>query len=441
MKDENKTKNQLIKECQELRQQIADRMQIEKALKESEERFRTIFNKAADGLVLTNVDDKKFHSCNKMFSHMLGYTEEEIRNLSVMDIHPKEDLPYIIEQFKKLANGETTVNNDIPVKRKDGSIFYADIDAVPISLSEKTYLIGIFRDITERKLAEEELHESETRLRLLSDNLPNGLVYQIDTGKDGRQRRFLYISAGVEQLHGITTTEALNNAMSIYGQIIAEDRLRLDEEEAVAIATMETFISEARVRLPSGEIRWRLFTSAPRRLPNNHLLWDGIEIDITDRKRIEEALKEREKELQIEARNLEEANIALKVLLKRRDEDKADLEDKVLLNIKGLVTPYLEKLKMSGLDKSQKAYVTILESSLNQITSPFLHRLSFSFANFTPTEIQVANLLKQGKTSKEIGELLNSSSRTIAFHRDNIRKRLGLKNKKTNLKSYLLSLK
>jgi DNA-binding NarL/FixJ family response regulator len=96
---------------------------------------------------------------------------------------------------------------------------------------------------------------------------------------------------------------------------------------------------------------------------------------------------------------------------------------------------------MSGLDKSQKAYMTILEASLNQVTSPFLHRLSFSFSNFTPTEIQVANLLKQGKTNKEIGELLNSSSRTIAFHRDNIRKKLGLKNKKTNLKSYLLSLK
>jgi len=167
----------------------------------------------------------------------------------------------------------------------------------------------------------------------------------------------------------------------------------------------------------------------------------GFNVDITERKEAEEALQEREKELQIEARNLEEANVALKVLLKRRDEDKAELEDKVLLNIKGLVTPYLEKLKMSGLDNSQKAYVTILESSLNQITSSFLHRLSFSFSNFTPTEIQVANLLKQGKTNKEIGELLNSSSRTIAFHRDNIRKKLGLKNKKSNLKSYLLSLK
>ncbi|MEW6418303.1 MAG: LuxR C-terminal-related transcriptional regulator [Nitrospirota bacterium] len=168
----------------------------------------------------------------------------------------------------------------------------------------------------------------------------------------------------------------------------------------------------------------------------------GIEIieDITERKKAEETLKEREKELEIKAHSLEEVNIALKVLLKRRDEDKTELEDKVLLNIKELIAPYLEKLKMSGLDEKQKTYVSILESNLNQVISPFAHRLSSKFLNFTPTEIQVANLLRQGKTSKEISELLNSSPRNIAFHRDNIRKKLGLKNKKTNLKSYLLSL-
>jgi len=161
--------------------------------------------------------------------------------------------------------------------------------------------------------------------------------------------------------------------------------------------------------------------------------------DITERKKAEEALREREKELEIKTHNLEEANIALKVLLKRRDEDKTELEDKILLNIKELVVPYLEKLKMSRLDEQQKTHVSILESNLNDITSSFSHRLSSNYMNFTPSEIQIANLLRQGKTNKEIGELLNSSERTVAFHRGNIRRKLGLKNKKTNLKSYLLS--
>lgn len=168
----------------------------------------------------------------------------------------------------------------------------------------------------------------------------------------------------------------------------------------------------------------------------------GIEVvrDITRRKRAEEALKARGKELESKTQNLEEANIALKVLLKRRDEDKAELEEKILLNIKELVAPYLEKLKTTGLDEKQKTYLSILESNLNDIISPFSHKLSFRFLDFTPTEIQVANLLRQGKTNKEIGELFHCTPRTIAFHRDNIRKKLGLKNKKANLKSYLLSL-
>jgi DNA-binding NarL/FixJ family response regulator len=86
------------------------------------------------------------------------------------------------------------------------------------------------------------------------------------------------------------------------------------------------------------------------------------------------------------------------------------------------------------------AYLNILESNLNEITSPFSHRLSSKFLNFTPKEIQVADLIRQGKTNKEISELVQSSSSTIAIHRENIRKKLELKGKKVNLRAYLISL-
>lgn len=161
---------------------------------------------------------------------------------------------------------------------------------------------------------------------------------------------------------------------------------------------------------------------------------------IEERKQAEEALRERKKELEFKTKNLEEANIALKILLRRRDEDKTELEDRILLNMKTLATPYLEKLKMTVLDENQKTYISMLESNLKDIVSPFSHKLSSMFLDFTPTEIQVANLLRQGKTNKEIGELFHCTSSTIAFHRNNIRKKLGLKNKKANLKSYLVSL-
>jgi PAS domain S-box-containing protein len=162
--------------------------------------------------------------------------------------------------------------------------------------------------------------------------------------------------------------------------------------------------------------------------------------NITEQVRGEEALQEREKELKVKTMRLQEVNTALRVLLKKRDEDKTELEEQVLSNVKELVVPYLEKLEKTGLNASQKTYVGILESHLNDIISPFLRTLSSTYLNISPTEIQVANLVKQGKTTKEIAESLNSSARAIEFHRNNLRNKLGLKNKKANLRSYLLSL-
>jgi DNA-binding CsgD family transcriptional regulator len=161
--------------------------------------------------------------------------------------------------------------------------------------------------------------------------------------------------------------------------------------------------------------------------------------EIQERNLTEERLRKRKAELKIKTRNLEEANIALKVLLKRRDEDKIDLEKKVLLNIQKLILPHLQELKASGLDDRQDAYLCVLESNLNDIVSPFSHELSSKYTNCTPAELQVAKLVKQGKTTKEIAKMLNSSTRAIKFHRDNLREKLGLKNRKLNLRSYLLS--
>jgi DNA-binding CsgD family transcriptional regulator len=133
-------------------------------------------------------------------------------------------------------------------------------------------------------------------------------------------------------------------------------------------------------------------------------------------------------------------NSALKVLLKRREEDKSELEEKVLLNMEELVAPYIEIMKTTRLDSRQSNCLSIIESSLKEIVSPFLRNLGLKYSGFTPKEIQVATLIKQGKTSKEIAEMFSVSTRTVKFHRGNIRAKLGLKNEKTNLGSYLVSL-
>jgi len=162
--------------------------------------------------------------------------------------------------------------------------------------------------------------------------------------------------------------------------------------------------------------------------------------NITDRERTTEALRKKERQLRVEAKNLEEVNTALRVLLKERSKDKTDLEEKVMSNMKDLVFPYLERLKKGRLDNSQMSYLDILESNLEQIVSPFSKKLSSKYLGLTPTEIRVANLVKEGKTTKEIAEFLHLSAKTVEFHRDNIRKKLSIKNTKTNLRTYLLSI-
>jgi DNA-binding CsgD family transcriptional regulator len=162
--------------------------------------------------------------------------------------------------------------------------------------------------------------------------------------------------------------------------------------------------------------------------------------DITLRKQAEDALRKREAELAAQSRHLEEVNAALNVLLKRREEDRADLEERVLANVKELVLPYVEKLKSSSSYSEQMTLVGILESNIKEIVSPFVTKLSSRFLSLTPTEIQVASLIRDGKSSKEIAALLNASENTVRSHRFHIRRKLGLINKKVNMMSYLKSL-
>ena len=162
--------------------------------------------------------------------------------------------------------------------------------------------------------------------------------------------------------------------------------------------------------------------------------------EITALKLAEESLKQNAVQLVRQKKDLEETNIALKVLLKQREQDRVELEQKVLSNIKELVFPYLEKLKNSQLSKNQKSMVEIIEGHLKDIVSPFLKRLSSLSNILTPQELQIATLIKDGKSSKEIASMLNISLSTINFHRKNLRTKFGLSNKRANLRSYLLSL-
>jgi PAS domain S-box-containing protein len=126
-------------------------------INEAEKTLSIIFEAASDGILVADTEDKKFLFANKASCRMLGYNLDEIKKIGIMGIHPEKDLPYVLEQFEKQRKQEIILALNIPVKRKDGSIFYTDISSGPMQLNGKQYLVGIFRDITEKKRVDKEL--------------------------------------------------------------------------------------------------------------------------------------------------------------------------------------------------------------------------------------------------------------------------------------------
>jgi PAS domain S-box-containing protein len=156
MLDEWKIKGQLLQEVDTLRSRIAQLEQVElenhdKELKGLELTFRTIFDEMTEGILLAHLENKQFITGNKAICRMLGRPLNEITNLAVLDVHPQEDLDYLTEQYEKHARGESTLVKNIPVMRKDGSIFHADINSVPITLAGEKYLMSIIKESSARK--------------------------------------------------------------------------------------------------------------------------------------------------------------------------------------------------------------------------------------------------------------------------------------------------
>lgn len=154
--------------------------------------------------------------------------------------------------------------------------------------------------------------------------------------------------------------------------------------------------------------------------------------DFTRRHVMEEDLKQK-------AGALEETNTALRVLLDHRKKDEENLTENIICNVKNLVFPYITKLKNNKLKSEELTYLNIIETNLNEILSPFSRRLLSRVGRFTPKELLVVNLIKDGQKDKDTAAILNMSLDTVKTHRKNIRKKLGINNNKVNLHTYLLS--
>ncbi len=190
MCDPKKTKETLIEELHTLRSRVAKLEQMsakhkrtEQMLKESEARYRALFEGSAEGIVVADIETMMFKYVNPAICKMLGYSEEELKRMGVRDVHPKEDLEYVISEFQAQARGDKTLAQDIPFLRKDGTIIYADVNTTKVLIDGREYNAGFLTEITERKRTEEELLFKTTLLEAQSETSIDGILVVDSEGK------------------------------------------------------------------------------------------------------------------------------------------------------------------------------------------------------------------------------------------------------------------
>jgi len=288
-----------------------------------------------------------------------------------------------------------------------------------------------------------ELRKNALKYRLLIEHISD-VLWTADM-----HLQFRYVTPSAARLLGYSASELLNTSIdriltpSSYQTAIRY--LRIDRDDSSTDhRPYRRFVSrtlDLEVVHKNGSTIWtetKISFIRNRNRQPVHLL--GITRDITKRKKAEDALVQAERAVQEKSHYLEEANTALKVLLKHSEQESLEIQGNILTNVKHLIMPYIDMLKKPCSPAEKHAYINILETNLTNIVSPFFQTVTKDHYNLTPKEIQVANLVKDGKSTKDIATVMNLSVRAIEFHRENIRKKLGLKNSKMNLRSHLLSL-
>jgi len=264
---------------------ITERKDAEEALNESEQRFRAIFDNIADGILLADAQSRQLHLGNARICQMLGYDQDELENLGVADIHPEQAMPHVIEEFEKQLSGESSLAQDLPVKRKNGSVFYADINAFPITLDKRSYLAGVFRDVSERRKADEALHQSEQRYRSVVEDSPLLLCTFLPDGQITFVNRAYctYFGKTLEELVG-------QNFKSL---IPEEDRQAVLDSILSLTVDSGLMTHEHKVVAPDGQIRWQRWTNRALCDEYGHAVsFQSFGEDITEHKKTERALRE-----------------------------------------------------------------------------------------------------------------------------------------------------
>ncbi len=281
---EKPTYEELEKKIHELEQVESVSKKAEDELQMSEEKFRVLFEKSIHGILIVDIETRRLPYANSAFCRMFGYSESEMLQIGVEDIHPKDSLDYILSEFSRQKQGEKAGATELPCIHKDGTVFNADIAATNIVINHRKCVVGFFIDITERKQAEKELLKSETFLNTIVENIPNMIFI-----KDAKDLRFVRFNKAGEDLLGYSREEMIGkNDYDFFSKEAAEIFIGKDRE----VLNKKAFFDIPEEPIQTKQGKRILHTKKISLLDKNgqpeYLL--GISEDITERKLAEEEL-------------------------------------------------------------------------------------------------------------------------------------------------------
>jgi DNA-binding CsgD family transcriptional regulator/PAS domain-containing protein len=291
-------------------------------------------------------------------------------------------------------------------------------------------------NVIARLKATQALRESEEHLTSLMLNAENYAIYRLAASDTNPHKlTVVFVSPSIVDIMGIKSPHVFE---TWFENIHDDDKERIIEASLQAFQTHK-FNEVFRIYHPQRKgYRWiHSISNGIGNIKGETKFVNGIMIDITKSKILENSLIQKEMELKEKTNKLEEINLALKVMLDKREKDKIDLQKNVFHNVKELIIPYIQKLREMRNNENRTLFIDIIESNINRIISPFSHKLTSKDLGLTPTELKIADLIRQGKNTKEISKIRNISHRTVEVHRANIRKKIGIKNKKGNLQTHL----
>ena len=424
---------------------ITERKQAEEALIEIEKGYRRLVETMNDGIGIQDENGLITYVNNK-FCQMLDYKSDDVIGKPVtnfLDDHNRQILKNQISIRKKGKVKPYEIEWTCKGGRKIHTIMSPQ--AILDNNGQFKGSFSVITDISKRKQVEELLRKNKERFRNLTE-LTSDWIWEVD-----KKGFYTYVSPKIHDMLGYKPEEIIGKTP--FDLMPPDEANRVSKIFNTIVASQQPFDCLENINLHKDGHPVVFETSGIPVFGSDGEFcgYRGIDRDISERKRAEGALqkahkelerrvKERTRELEIKTKSLEEINTAMKVLLKKREDDKTELEDNVLTNVKELVEPYFEKINKTKLDDQQEAFLSIIESNMKEIISPFTRKMSLKYLNLTPTEIRIANLIRYGSPSKKIAELLNVSPRTIDTHRKNIRRKIGLQGQRGNLRSHLLSL-